>query len=262
MVSFQPMVSNRLPAGIARAAVAALCLSLLPCLAAAQTADDQPAKAPAPKKKKATRKPAAKEAEKAAPADAAAPAPAPRAVERPAPRPVPHAAPRPPPDPSLALLHRLELGGSIGLAIPFESGINTGFKLDAAGFYGFMPLAPNVILQLGGHLGWAYHSAAFDSSLMLFDILPAARARMTINPKVFVYGEVGAGLGLARASVSAPGVATQSKTDTAFLLKLGGGAGYDLNPQLSLVGEPALCIYAKDGSTTELTLMVGVLYRP
>jgi hypothetical protein len=262
-----------IPNGIVRVALAALCLSLVPAAASAQTSE--PAQEPAPKpkpKKKATRKPAAKpaakEAAKPAPAPAPAaaepvrPAPAPRAAEAPAPR--AHVAPRPPPDPAAALVHRLEVGGAVGLAIPFESGINTGFKLNAAGFYGFQQVAPNMLLQLGGNLGWTYHGAPapVDGSFMFFDFLPTARLRMTLNDKLFAYGDGGLGLAVARASVTIPFFGTRSSTDAALLIKLGGGVGYDLNPQLSLVGEPALCIYVKDGSTTELTLMVGALYRP
>ena len=46
-------------------------------------------------------------------------------------------------------------------------------------------------------------------------------------------------------------------TSGAFMLKLGGGIGYDLNEKISLVGQPALNIYLKSGSMTELSLMVG-----
>jgi opacity protein-like surface antigen len=178
--------------------------------------------------------------------------------------PVVRHSPRPAEDPAAALIGRLELGGSLGLAIPFESGIDTGFKLNGAAFYGVMPLAPRVILQLGGNLAWTYHSASspVDGSFTFWDILPTARARMSLDQRLFAYGDLGLGIGLARASINVPGFGTQTASDTAFLLKLGGGVGWDLNPQLSLVGEPALCIYMKDGSTTELTLMFGVLYRP
>jgi hypothetical protein len=101
-----------------------------------------------------------------------------------------------------------------------------------------------------------------DGSFSFFDILPTARARMSLDQRLFANGDLGMGIGLARASINVPGFGTQTSSDTAFLLKLGGGVGWDLNPQLSLVGEPALCIYMKNGSTTELTLMFGVLYRP
>lgn len=229
------MHTSPISTGIVRMAATALCLALMPSPSRAE--EIEVAQASRPKR-----------------TVAAAPA------HRPAP--VAHQAPRPPEDPSAALLGRIELGGSLGLAIPFESGIDTGFKLNGAVFYGVMPLAPRVILQLGGNLGWTYHSAPFDGSFTFWDILPTARARMSLDQRLFAYGDVGMGIGLARASVNIPGFGTQTASDTAFLLKLGGGVGWDLNPQLSLVGEPALCIYMKDGSTTELTLMFGVLYRP
>lgn len=247
------------------ALLAALCCSLLPVPAVAQTGD---ATAPPKAKKKAAPKkattPAAtsEKAQPAAEAPAAAPAPAPAPVIRDDPAPRPRAA-RVAAAPTHPLLHRVEVEGSLGLAIPFESGLNTGFKLNAAGYYGFMPLGPTMLLQLGANLGFTYNGmpSPVDGSFIVVDILPTARLRLTLDGKLWAAADGGLGLAIARSKVTVPFFGTQSSTDAAFLIKLGGGIGYDLNEQLSLVGLPALNFYIKDGSTTEFTLLVGATMK-
>jgi hypothetical protein len=158
---------------------------------------------------------------------------------------------------SHALLDRWEAGAGLGLAIPFESGIDTGFKLGADAFYGLTSLSPSTILQVGGKFAWTYNSFSSSSgSLNSIDLLPVARLRAAITPQVFGFGDVGLGMAVVRGSVS-----SANSTDAALLLQLGGGLGYHLNPQLALTFEPAFNIYAKDSSITQFTLMVGFLFR-
>jgi len=168
-----------------------------------------------------------------------------------------------------ALLDRWELGAGLGLAIPFESQLDTGFKLAASGFYGLVPLSAGVVAQVGGSFGYTYNSwgSGLDGSLHTIDLLPTGRLRASLAPLVFGYLDVGVGLGVVRSSYTSPAfpglpATTFSSTDASFLLKLGGGLGYDLQPNLSLTFEPAFHIYAKSGSITQFTLMVGALYRP
>lgn len=168
-----------------------------------------------------------------------------------------------------ALLDRWELGAGLGLAIPFESQLDTGFKLAASGFYGLLPLSPGIVAQVGGSFGYTYNSwgSGLDGSLHSIDLLPTGRLRAALAPQVFGYFDVGVGLGVVRASYTSPAIAGLpavdfSSTDASFLLKLGGGLGYDLQPNLSLTFEPAFHIYAKSSSITQFTLMVGALYRP
>jgi len=244
--------------------LAALCCSLLPLPAAAQTdettAPTKAKKKPAPKK---APKPAATEkAQPAAEAPAAAPAPAPVVRDDPPPRPRASRA-APPPSPAEQMVGKLEVEGSLGLAIPFESGINTGFKLNAGGYYGFLPIGPTMLLQLGANLGFTYNGfpSPADGSFIVFDILPTARLRLTLNDKLWAAADGGLGLAIARSSFTVPFLGTRSSTDAAFLIKLGGGIGYDLNEKISVVGLPALNFYLKDGSTTEFTLLVGATMK-
>jgi opacity protein-like surface antigen len=230
----------------------ALALAFGPALASAQAA---PRKTPAPATK-TTAAPASKTT--AAPASKTTAAPvqrAPAAIQ---------AAPA-----ESDLIGRFEYEGGLGLAIPFESGVNAGFKLAAGAFYGLQTLKPGLVLQVGGSVGWTYNGFAspLDGSINTIELLPTARLRMAVQPKLFVYGDGGLGLAFVHEKVTIPGFfgfpgASSSATDAALLIKLGAGIGYELQPNLSLVFEPAFNIYVKSGSLTQFTMMVGALYRP
>lgn len=165
------------------------------------------------------------------------------------------------------LLGNWELGGSLGIAIPFQSLYGVGFKLNLDGFYGVSQLAPGLILQVGGNLGWSIGGMDPSGTYNLFDFLPAVRFRYAASPQVAVYGDAGMGMGLVSASVTTPGFppfvpsVTSSATNAAFLMKFGGGVAYHVNPKLSLTFEPAFNIYIKSGSLTTFSLLAGVLWR-
>lgn len=170
---------------------------------------------------------------------------------------------------SAPLLGRWEVGGGLGLAIPFESGLDTGFKLAGTGLYGQSSLGSGALLQLGGTLAWTYngYGGPVDGSLNTIDLLPLARLRFTLSPQLFAWADGGLGLAIVHASVTTRGFGavppiTVSNTDAALLVKLGGGLGFELQPGLALTLEPAIHFYAKDGSVTQLTLLAGLLFRP
>jgi hypothetical protein len=263
------------PGQVARCALVAFCLALAPPLALAQAqATDEAAPAPKPevkkkKPKKATKpakaakpaaEPAAPVAEKAAAADRPAAVLPPR-EEAPLPRRA--TAPTPPAQPAASPVSRFEVEGLLGLAIPFDSGVSTGLALRGGALVPFRRIAPNLLLELGAELGFTYHGLSpADGSVMYFDLLPKVRLVAPLNEKVALYGDGGLGLGLARASVNVPLVGSQSDTSLALLLKLAGGAGLEVAPHLSLVGELGLYVYVKSGSATDLRFLVGALYRP
>ena len=245
-MAFHWTMTIRLPTS--RFAVLALSLALAPPAAGAQGPSH---KAPASSGKTASRAAPAKSAPEAAPAAVASSTDA-------------------------SLVGRLEFEGGLGFAVPFESGVGTGFKLAGGAFYGVQTLMPGMILQVGGTLGWTRngYDSPVDGSLDTVDLLPTARIRMAMNPRIFLYGDGGLGLGIVHASVTVPGLpavppffagtpsTTATSTDAALLIKLGGGVGLDLQPNLSLVLEPAFHIYVKNGSITQFTVLAGVLYRP
>jgi len=173
-------------------------------------------------------------------------------------------------DPSAALLGRWELSGALGFAIPFENQLDTGFKLAGTGLYGQSSLGGGTLLQLGGTLAWTYngYGSGVDGSLNSIDLLPLARLRFVLNPQLFAWADGGLGLAIVHASVTTPAIppfvpaTTASTTDAALLVKLGGGLGFELQPNLAITLEPAFHFYAKSGSITQFTLLAGVLFRP
>jgi opacity protein-like surface antigen len=174
------------------------------------------------------------------------------------------------PSADAALIGRFEFEGGLGLAIPFESGMNTGFKLGAGAFYGLQTLGHGLVLQVGGSIAWTYNGvpSPLEGSFNTVDLVPTARLRYAVDKKLFVYGDGGLGLAVIHSSFTFPPpfpgfpTVSGSSTNAALLIKLGGGIGYELQPRLSLVFEPAFNIYARSGSFTEFTLMGGLLYRP
>ncbi len=172
-------------------------------------------------------------------------------------------------DPSTALLGRWELSGALGFAIPFENQLNTGFKLAGSALYGQASLAGGTVLQLGGTLAWTYngYASGVDGSVNAIDLLPMVRVRFTINQQLFGFADGGLGLAIVHGSMSIPNQAPapptrSTSTDAALLVKLGGGLGFELQPNLALTLEPAFHFYAKSGSVTQFTLLAGVIYRP
>ncbi len=146
-------------------------------------------------------------------------------------------------------------GASFGLAVPTESNVNVGFKLNLDGFYVAQQLGPGLFLDVGGNLGFTYTGTAVaDVSVNYWDILPTGRLRYAIDPAWSVYGDLGLGIGVVSASSS-----FGSASNTDFLMKIGGGAAYKVSSQWLLVAEPAFNVYA--GDWTVFTLMLAAQYR-
>ncbi len=155
----------------------------------------------------------------------------------------------------------LYYGAGIGLAIPFESALNAGFKLDVNGFYVAQQLSPGLFLDIGANVGFTYNGASgVEGSFWALDLLPTARLRYLVDPAWSVYGDGGLGLAIAHQSVTFPFLGTVSNTSVDLMLKLGGGVAYKVSPQVSLFFEPAFNVYITD--LTEFTMMVGAQYRP
>jgi len=154
----------------------------------------------------------------------------------------------------------LEVGGELGLTIPFESGYGVGFKLAPEGFFFLPPFSPGLSLGVGGQLAFDLHPFPDAGTFWFMDIVPMGRLRYAINPKTAIYGDLGMGLAIMHFSVSAFGFSA-SDTSAGFLLKLGGGAEFKMNDKMSITAGPAFNFYLKEGGTTVLSLMGGLLYK-
>ena len=140
-------------------------------------------------------------------------------------------------------------GGTVG----FQTGDGlTQFRLTGEGQYGLLRLAPQVELDLAGHLG-----LLVGDSVTTFEIVPEARVRYILDSNLSIYGD--GGLGLAFASFS---VGPVSSSETWGLLRFAGGVEYKLTPHVVLIGEPVgLNIYFGTGSGFQYGLAAGALYR-
>ncbi len=155
----------------------------------------------------------------------------------------------------------LEIGGELGLAIPFDSGPGVGIKLAPEGFYFLPDFSPGLGLGLGGQLAFSLHPFN-DITFWFMDIVPMGRLRYNVNPKMAVYGELGMGIGVVHSGgVSTPFGTLGGGTETSFLMKLGGGLQFKVNEKMSFTAGPAFNFYIKSGGTTVLSLMGGLLYR-
>jgi opacity protein-like surface antigen len=149
------------------------------------------------------------------------------------------------------------LGGisySLLLALDLPpDGFTVGPRLSGEMMYGFNDLAPQLRLDLGARASFAYHSAdlpAFinaSGSMWLLDIVPDAKLRLAVTDQLGVYGDVGLGLALMRASVSSGGL-SDSETDVSFTIQFGAGAAYAVTPNINVLGEVRFDVYTKSGT--------------
>ncbi len=150
------------------------------------------------------------------------------------------------------------------MGIPLTSGLGVGFKFAPQGFYFLPELSRNLSLGVGGQLAFSIHpfggEFGFSWTTWMFDIVPSARLRYAINPKTAVYGQAGLGLGIVNVGYATP-LGSGSNSTTAFLIKLGGGAEFQINPKVAVTGGMDFNIYAMSGGFTVWTLTGGLLYR-
>jgi opacity protein-like surface antigen len=158
----------------------------------------------------------------------------------------------------------LSAGGFVG----FELGDADGFALRFDGEMPFQKLSPQVALSFVGSLGYSRFSEEvgfIDASTNLFKIIPAARFTLPLNPQLDVYGDAGLGLYYFSSSFEAtvPGFGTVDAGDDSgfgFMLRLGAGGFYKVNPQLKIGAELGLSPYFGDVDTTNFTIMGGVMF--
>jgi opacity protein-like surface antigen len=147
-------------------------------------------------------------------------------------------------------LGRMSYSALLALDIP-PSGFNVGPRISAEGMYGFMDLAPQLRLDLGGRVSFAYHSAdtggLFDGSLWTLDFVPDAKLRYAINDQLGVYGDFGLGLALLHASASQGGF-SNSDTSLALAVQFGAGVAYAVTPNINLLGEIRFDVTTKSGA--------------
>ena len=155
----------------------------------------------------------------------------------------------------------LSMGGFLG----YEWGDADGFQLRLDGELPFQQLTPQVSLSFVGSVGYtrgSYDFFAGDVTVQRFKLVPAARFTIPLNPQFSVFGD--AGLGLHYTSVDFNydffGVDT-SDSDVSFMLRLGAGAFFQVNPRLRLGGSLVVDPMFGDYDDTTFALLVGLMYQ-
>jgi opacity protein-like surface antigen len=155
------------------------------------------------------------------------------------------------------------LGGNLGLDLA-GNGYGAGFRLSGNGYYTVTELAPKLLLDIGGDLGFIYNGCSTNGvscSLKTFEIVPTARLRYQILPQLSLYADAGLGLAIASASVTIANVSS-SASATGGVFRLTGGVLYQIGQRLYLVGEPlGMNFYFYDGSSFHFSILGGVQYR-
>jgi hypothetical protein len=148
------------------------------------------------------------------------------------------------------------LGGTLGLG--FGDGA-VGFKLTGNGYYTITEFTPQLPFDIGGHLGFSYFGCGvegIDCSMKILELVPTARVRYKIIPKLSIFGDMGLGLALALPPMDG------ADSQIAFVLRFASGIYYQISEQLFLVGEPmGLTFYFLDESAFRYTISGGILYR-
>jgi hypothetical protein len=141
-----------------------------------------------------------------------------------------------------------KLSGSFLLALDLPpSGFSAGPRLTGEVMYAALDLAPQLRLNLGGRLSWAYHSwsGGLNGSTWLLDLVPDAKLRYAVSDIFGLYGDFGLGYAY---------IGGDGGTGSALAIQLGAGVTYALTPKMNLLGEVRFNIYSKDGTNTFVAL--------
>ncbi|MFL5263121.1 MAG: outer membrane protein [Anaeromyxobacteraceae bacterium] len=146
----------------------------------------------------------------------------------------------------------------LALDLP-PGGFSVGPRLTGEIMYGYADVAPQARVDLGLRGSFAYHSADFDSSLWIFEVVPDAKLVFALSPQLAVYGDVGLGLALLHLSgvtVTTPfqTFTTDSDTTVALAIQFGGGVAVAVAPNMNLLGEIRFDFYTRSGSSTFVAL--------
>jgi hypothetical protein len=140
-----------------------------------------------------------------------------------------------------------KFSGALLLALDLPpSGYSAGPRFTAEAMYALSDLAPQLRLDVGGRVSYAYHSlSGVSGSAHYLDFVPDAKLRYGVSDLFGVYGDFGFGLAYVGGDVN---------TGVALAIQLGAGVVYAITPAMNLLGEVRFNIYSKDGTNTFIAL--------
>ncbi len=190
----------------------------------------------------------------AAPAPRAAPAAKTRSVE------------------SASPMDNVTIGGFVGYESDDLSG--PALRLDAE--VPFRALAPQVNLSWVGSIGFSHlskdvggYGVSADWTANILKLIPAARFSFAVNPQFTLFAD--GGLGLYYASQTVEAVAwdpfngyykvSGSKSETSLMMRIGGGAWYEVNPKTRIGASIEFDPYFGDFDQNTFVIQAGAMFK-
>jgi opacity protein-like surface antigen len=172
-------------------------------------------------------------------------------------------------------------GIAVGGFVGYETADVSGVSLRLDGELPFKDLSPQVRLSWVGSFGYSHLTtgsfAGGQFTANVFKFVPAARFTFPLAPQFSVTGDVGLGLAIVSASidVSIPGIPpfipaqsfSESHSTVNLMMRLGGGAWYDVNPKmrlgLMLEFDPIFGDFGFTGASSQTTFIVqgGAMFK-
>lgn len=150
----------------------------------------------------------------------------------------------------------LRFGGTLGLALGDQF---TGFGIKPQFSYTAAELDRNLYLDIAGHIGFTLGGGS-GYSAHYYEVVPAARLRYAVSPKVALYGDFGFGLAILRISDDDTDT---SDTFTGAVLRFPFGIHWSVTPKIDVIFEPAgfNVYFNSDDNRFIYTLSGGLLFK-
>jgi opacity protein-like surface antigen len=156
----------------------------------------------------------------------------------------------------------LAVGGWVG----YEWGDADGFQLRVDGEMPFQKLTPQIDLSFVGSLGYtraSYDVFGADLTVSRFKVVPAARFTFPVNPQISLFGDAGIGFHYTKVTIdyTAFGLGDVSDSEFSFMLRIGGGGFYHVNPRTRIGASVMIDPMFGDYDDTTFALLVGLMYQ-
>ena len=168
----------------------------------------------------------------------------------------------------------LQVGGFLG----YETDDVSGVSLRVDGEIPFQALSPQINLSWVGSLGYSRltkSQSAFgmttDFTANILKAIPAARFTFPVNPQISLFADAGLGLAYVSAKIeeSVPGYGSASVSDSTinFIMRLGAGAFYQVNPKTKIGAmieiDPFFGDFGFSGASSQSPFLIqaGAMFR-
>jgi hypothetical protein len=162
----------------------------------------------------------------------------------------------------------LDIGGFVG----YETDDLSGIALRVDGELPFQMLAPQVKLSWVGSIGFSHLTeeqgvpgASVDVTANVLKIIPAARFTFPLNQQFSLFAD--GGLGLYYASLEAKttvpffGSTTVDDSEFSVMMRIGGGAWFNVNPTTKIGASLEFDPYFGDFDQTTFVVQAGAMFR-